>query len=87
MSLCQGAVLSFLRKQKLNARSSIKGELVGADDTLGLLLWGTYFIEVQGYTVWHNKLYQDNTSTMLLEMNRRMSSGRRAKYINTPGTS
>ena len=82
MSLGREAMPSFPRKQKLNVRSSTEGELVGADEALSLLLWGEYFIDVQGYTVHHNKLYQDNKSTMLLEMNGRMPSGRRTKHIN-----
>ena len=40
MSLGKGSVLSKSTKQKLNVRSSTEGELVGADDMLGYVLWG-----------------------------------------------
>eukprot|EP00804_Cyclotella_cryptica_P008702 CCRYP_018543-RA/>CCRYP_018543-RA protein AED:0.42 eAED:0.42 QI:0/0/0/1/1/1/2/0/192 len=69
MSLGKGAVMSFLRKQKLNVRSSAEGELVGIDDALPWMLWCRYFIEAQGYTVEQNILYQDIKSTIQLAKN------------------
>ena len=55
MYLGPGAVQRFFWKQKINNRSSIKGELVGVDD-LGLLLCDTYAINAQGYAMKHKKL-------------------------------
>ena len=81
MSLGKGAVLSKSTKQKLNTRSSTESELVGADDMLGLLLWCRYFLEAQGFSIDSNTLFQDNKSTMLLEKNGRLSSGKRTKHI------
>ena len=80
MSLGKGALMSFLCKQKLNARSSTESELIGIDDALVLMMWGEYFIEVQGYTVRDNILYQDNKSTILLAKNGRMSGSSRTKH-------
>ena len=40
MSLGKGSVLRKSTKQKLNVRSSTEGELVGADDMLGYVIWG-----------------------------------------------
>ena len=57
MSLGQGAVMSFSKVQKLNARSSTIAELIGVDDAIPDIMWGKYFIEAQGYTVTSNILY------------------------------
>eukprot|EP00804_Cyclotella_cryptica_P012919 CCRYP_002268-RA/>CCRYP_002268-RA protein AED:0.43 eAED:0.43 QI:0/0/0/1/0/0/2/0/110 len=70
MSLGQGA-------------SSYKGELVGIDDALPLILWARYFTEAQGYTVEQNILYQDNKSTILLANNGRWSSSKCIKHIKS----
>jgi len=43
MSLGKGIVVSFLKKYKLNAKSTMETELVGADDALPQILWGLYF--------------------------------------------
>ena len=48
---------------------------------LGLLLWCRYFLEAQGFSIDSNTLFQDNKSTMLLEKNGRLSSGKRTKHI------
>ena len=47
-------------KHNLNVCSSTEGELVGANDMLGYVLWDKYFIEAQGCTVHSNLLFQDN---------------------------
>ena len=44
MSIGKRDVLSRTMKQKLNMRSSTEGELLGADDIIGYVLWGKYFI-------------------------------------------
>ena len=71
MSLGKGAVQAISSKQKLNTKSSTKAELVAADDTLSHLLQTKYFLEAQGYPSDQTILYQDNTSAILLENNRR----------------
>ena len=53
MTLGQVAVVSFLRKQKVNTRSSTESELVGVDDTMPTVLWSLYFIQEQGYDMTH----------------------------------
>eukprot|EP00804_Cyclotella_cryptica_P014218 CCRYP_005629-RA/>CCRYP_005629-RA protein AED:0.13 eAED:-0.11 QI:0/-1/0/1/-1/1/1/0/160 len=80
-SLGRGAAMSFLRKQKLNVRSSAEGKLAGIDDALPLLLWCRYFIEAQGYTVEQNSLYQDNKSPILLAKNGHWLGSKRMKHI------
>ena len=74
MSLGMGGVLSLSLKQNLNVKSSTEGGLLGAHYGLSVVLWSKHFIEVQGYTVEHNKLYQDKNSTILMENNGRASS-------------
>ena len=78
----KGAIQSISTKQKLNTKSSTEAELVGADDVLGQLLWTRNFLEHQGYTSKETILYQDNTSTILLENNGMESSSKRTRHIN-----
>ena len=40
-----GAVISFSRKQKLNAKSSTGAELIRVNDALSQILWTRYFME------------------------------------------
>ena len=44
----EGVVQSISRKQKLNSKSSIESELVGADDVSIMILWTKLFLEEQG---------------------------------------
>ena len=63
MTFGSGALTSFSCKQKLNAKSSTKAELIWVDDALSQMLW-TLFLENQGYTMSTNLLHQDNKSDM-----------------------
>ena len=69
-------------KQKLNTRSSTESELVGVDDMMSSILWTRYFLKEQGYNVFDNIIFQDNRSSILLERNGKLSSGKRTKHIN-----
>ena len=69
-------------KHKINTRSSTESELVGVDDMMSLILWTWYFLNHQGYEVNGNIVFQDNKSTMLLERNGKLLSGKRTKHIN-----
>ena len=82
MTMGRSAIQSMSRKQKLNTRSSTGAELVGADDVMGQVLWTKWFLEEQGYDVEKNIMYQDNMSTMLLEVNGRKSAGKRSRALN-----
>ena len=70
------------RKQKLNTKSSTAAELVGADDTMTMVLWTKLFMEAQGVEIVDNILYQDNRSAMLLENNGRKSAGKQLRALN-----
>lgn len=82
MTLGEEAVVSFSRKQRSNARSSTKGELIGVYDALPSILHAKYFLEALGYAVNKNIIYQDNKSSIILEKNGKASSSKRTKHIN-----
>ena len=82
MTFGKGAIASISCKQKLNTRSSTEAELVGADDGATMVLWTKLFMEAQGYTIDHNVLFQDNKSTILLELNGKKSSSKRTRALN-----
>ena len=48
------------------------------------ILHTLYFIEAQGYTIDKKNIYQDNQSTIRLDVNGRISSGKKAKHISSP---
>ena len=56
--------------------------MVGADESIGPMLWTKNFLEAQGYPVKENILFQDNQSAMLLESNGRRSAGKRSRHLN-----
>ena len=78
----EGAVQSMLRKQRLNTKSSMIAELVGANNVSTLILWTKLFIEVQGYEIKKNILFQDNKSTILLENNGKLSSSKQTRAVD-----
>ena len=82
MKLGDGAVTSFSRKQKLNAKSSTQTELIGVEDALLQALWTSYFVEEQGYLLNDNIVMQDNMSAIKLENNGKASSSQKTKHIN-----
>ena len=49
MTMECGAITSFSKKQKINAKSSTNAELISLDDALPQILWTRYFIECQEY--------------------------------------
>ena len=55
--------------------------LVGVDDAMPKVLCSLYFIQEQGYDMTHALIYQDNKSSILLEVNGKRSSTKRMKHI------
>ena len=49
---------------------------------MSVILWVSYFLRAQGYTVSVPVLYQDNKSAILLEEDGSKSSSKRTKHIN-----
>jgi len=82
MTFGKGAVISMLVRQKLNTKSSTEAELVGVDDAMSQIVWNRNFLRAQGIDVKDNVIYQDNQSAILLENNRRASSGKRTRHID-----
>ncbi len=77
----KGATSSYLRKLRLNTRSSTESKLVTADMYMPEVLWSLHFIQVQGYKAECIGLYQDNISMQLLIKNGCMSIGKKTKHI------
>ena len=61
----------------------MEGELVANHDQIPDILHTLYFIETQGYTIDKNIIYQDNQSTIRLEVNSRISSGKKTNHISS----
>eukprot|EP00957_Ditylum_brightwellii_P131929 10059906-Ditylum_brightwellii.AAC.1 len=56
-------------KQHLSKKCFTTTELIGVDNAMPHILWTSYFLENQGYSVKTATVYQDNLSAMLLEKN------------------
>ena len=68
-------------EQKLITKSSSETELMGVDDAISNILWSLYFPQEQGCDTTHDVICQDNESTILLESNGKISSGKCTKHI------
>ena len=66
----------------MNTRSSTKVEVVATDEIVSPMIWTQLFLEVQGYPIKENILYQDNKSTMLLKTNGCKSAGKCSHHLN-----
>ena len=82
LSLGKGTIYSGSWKQKLVAWSSTESELIGVHDVLPQVLWTKQFLEEQGRLDTTTVVYQDNTSSILLERNGRSSSTKRTKHMH-----
>jgi hypothetical protein len=78
----RGFVVSVSTGQKLNSGSSTIAELIAVSDVLPKVQWSRLFVLAQGVPVTRNIIYQDNTSSILLEVNGKKSSGKRTRHIN-----
>ena len=82
LSLGKGRIYSGSWKQRLVARSSNESELIGVYDVLPQILWTKQFLEEQGWKDSATVVYQDNTSSILLERNGRSLSTKWTKHMN-----
>jgi hypothetical protein len=82
ITLGTGAIISDSTKQKVNARSSTESKMIAADDMISKILWTKCFIEAQDHQVSANIVYQDNSSAIKLEMNRKASSGKHTRHFD-----
>jgi hypothetical protein len=78
----KGFAVSVSKGHKLNVRSSTEGEIVSVDDCLSLVLWSREFMIAQGYGCNRNIILQDNSSSVLMEINGKASSGKRTRHMN-----
>ena len=67
MTLGSGSIFSGLWKQKLVTHSSMESEVIGLYDVLPHILWTKKFLDDQGLQLQKTIIYQDNTSSILLE--------------------
>ena len=74
MVIGEGAIPSFSCKQKLYGESSIEAELIGIDDALPQVIWTSYFLDAQCFTILTNMIMQDNMSAMKLKNTISLSS-------------
>ena len=81
MTMGKGCPISISTKQKINTRSSTEAEVVGVNDALYMVLWVRHFLEMQGYTVKDNIVFQDNQSSMKLEQNGKTSSTKNTRHM------
>ncbi len=65
----QGFSVSVSTGQKLNSGSSTITELIAVSNVLPKVQWVHLFVLAQGVPVTRNIIYQDNTSSILLEIN------------------
>jgi hypothetical protein len=82
MTLGRGCITGDSSKQKNNTRSSTESELQAVDEKISKVLWTKLFMEWQRYGMEKNILYQDNTSSMKLELNGRPSCGKRTRHFH-----
>jgi hypothetical protein len=82
MSMGKGSIYSTSAKQKLVTRSSTEAEIVGVHDVMPQLMWTGHFLMEQGFHVKETILYQDNTSSILIEKNGRSSCSKRNRHMN-----
>ena len=76
-----GAIAPCSNKQKLNADSSTKDELVASDNSLPKILWTDKFMGDQGYNI-SSTLFQDNKSTMIPEKKGRSALGKGSRALD-----
>ena len=82
MSMGWGVMHGRSSKQKINTKSTTESELVGVGEYLPYNIWAILFLEMQGYKILQNILFQDNKSAILMEMNGRNSCTGNSGHIN-----
>ena len=82
LSLGKGVIYIGSWKHRLVACSSTESELIGVYDVLLQVLWTKQFLEEQGWLDSTTMVYQDNTSSILLEKNGRSSSTKQTKHMH-----
>jgi hypothetical protein len=82
MTLGGGSIISVSTKQKVNTLSSTEAELVSIDDVISKVLWTRLFLKEQGWKFNQNIIMPDNLSSMKLETNGKLSSGKPTRHFD-----
>ena len=80
-TLGKGSISSSSTKQKVNSRSTTESELNGVEDKISKVIWTKKIIEAQFFKVKLNMIYQDNTFTIKLLNDCRLSAGKRTCHF------
>ena len=76
------SVYSKSLKHFINTRSLTETKVVAAGNVMPPLQWIRYFMESQDVKGVKHELTQDNISAQHLEINEKLSSGKRTKHMN-----
>ena len=82
MSFGIGALHTKSTKQKLNTKSSTEAELVRVSEYLPYHIWLINFLKYQGYNVKEKLLFQDNESTIRMEVNGRNTCTGNSRHVD-----
>ena len=77
----EGPFLAKSTKQRLVTRSSTEAEIVAFSDNCSPVIWSRDFLIAQGYDMPPAKVYQDNMSSMALEL-RGASKSDKTRHVN-----
>jgi len=80
VTLGDGPISVDSSRQKLNTKSTMESEIVGASDGSNNIFYLRNFLIEQGYRMGPAKLYQDNQSTLAILKTGQMS--KRSRHIN-----
>lgn len=69
LTMGKGCTYGVSSQQRINTKSSMESELVGASNLLPHVVWMRNFLNHQTYGVNESVMYQNNRNSMLLENN------------------
>jgi hypothetical protein len=78
----KGATTSSSTKEKIPSKSLSESEIIALHDKSSDILWTRQFLEVQGYNISTNVVFQDNMSIFSLTKNGYVTSSKHTKHIN-----
>ena len=82
MSFGTGVIMCKSAKHKLNTKSSIESEVVGARDYTHNVVWADICLKHQSIILETNECYQDNHSAMKLEKNGKRSCAPGSRHVD-----
>jgi len=78
-----GAMVTLGKGAIISNFSSTESKLVATHDQIPDVMHTLYFIKAPGYAIDKSVIYQDNQSTIILEVNGKMSLGKKTKHISS----